>query len=195
IARLVEWIGANTPLAEIHDDLLAHLVARRRGEPRRANPKFGLVSAATGNRTVTQLLKRIFTPARQKVRIPHAAERDWGGHILKEPAERTRELRFDEEAAIETAERADGGRRGLPDPRFASYGRDSHVAGVEESARCEGDAGPRRYQNDDALRSRSSRRRGRSDDGTCHRRSRTARRAREPHGVPRKSRAIPRGGA
>src|SRR5262245_43866554 len=44
IARLVEWIGANTPLAELHDDLLAHLVARRRGEPRRANQKCGLVS-------------------------------------------------------------------------------------------------------------------------------------------------------
>src|SRR5262249_21864179 len=66
IARLVEWIGANTPLAEIHDDLLAHVVARRRGEPRRANPKFGLVSAATVNRTVTQLLRRILTRARKK---------------------------------------------------------------------------------------------------------------------------------
>jgi len=107
IARLVEWIGANTPLAEIHDDLLAHLVARRRGEPRRANPKFGLVSAATVNRTVTQLLRRILTRARKKWRIPIPAEPDWAGHILKEPAERTRELRFDEEAAIETAERAD----------------------------------------------------------------------------------------
>lgn len=107
IARLVEWIGANTPLAEIHDDLLAHLVARRRGEPRRANPKFGLVSAATVNRTVTQLLRRILTRARKKWRIPLPAEPDWAGHILKEPAERTRELRFDEEAAIETAERAD----------------------------------------------------------------------------------------
>lgn len=107
IARLVEWIGANTPLAEIHDDLLAHLVARRRGEPRRANPKFGLVSAATVNRTVTQLLRRILTRARKKWRIALPAEPDWAGHILKEPAERTRELRFDEEAAIETAERAD----------------------------------------------------------------------------------------
>ena len=107
IARLVEWIGANTPLAEIHDDLLAHLIARRRGEPRRANPKFGLVSPATANRTVTQLLRRILTRARKKWRIPLPAEPDWAGHILKEPAERTRELRFDEEAAIESAERAD----------------------------------------------------------------------------------------
>ena len=107
IARLVEWIGANTPLAEIHDDLLAHLIARRRGEPRRADPKFGLVSPATANRTVTQLLRRILTRARKKWRIPLPAEPDWAGHILKEPAERTRELRFDEEAAIESAERAD----------------------------------------------------------------------------------------
>jgi integrase len=82
-------------------------VARRRGESRRANPKFGLVSAATVNRTLTQLLRRILTRARKKWRIPLPAEPDWAGHILKEPAERTRELRFDEEAAIETAERND----------------------------------------------------------------------------------------
>ena len=107
IARLVEWIGADTPLAEIHDDMLARLVARRRREPRREAPKFGLVSAATVNRTVTQLLRRILTRARKKWRIPLSVEPDWAGHILKEPAERTRELRFDEEAAIESVERGD----------------------------------------------------------------------------------------
>src|SRR2546426_657345 len=32
IARLVEWIGAHTPLAEIHHDPLAHLVGLRRRE-------------------------------------------------------------------------------------------------------------------------------------------------------------------
>lgn len=107
IARLVVWIGPNTPLAEIHDDLLARLVARRRGESRRGNPKFGLVSAATVNRTVTQLLRRILSRARKKWRIPLPDEPDWSGHILKEPAERTRELRFDEESAIESVEHAD----------------------------------------------------------------------------------------
>jgi integrase len=107
IARLVEWIGPNTPLDEIHDDLLARLVARRRGEWRRGNPKFGLVSAATVNRTITQLLRRILSRARKKWRIPLSNEPDWAGHILKEPAERTREPRFDEESAIESVERAD----------------------------------------------------------------------------------------
>jgi integrase len=107
IARLVDWIGPNTPMAEIHDDLLARLVARRRGESRRGNPKFGLVSAATVNRTVIQLLRRIVTRARTKWRIPLPDEPDWAGHMLKEPAERMRELRFDEEAAIETVERVD----------------------------------------------------------------------------------------
>jgi integrase len=107
IARLVSWIGANTSLAEIHDDMLARLVARRRGESRRGNSELGLVSAATVNRTVTQLLRRILTRARKKWRILLPDEPDWAGHILKEPAERTRELRFDEEAAIETVERAD----------------------------------------------------------------------------------------
>ena len=82
-----------------------------------------------------------------------------------------------------------GGRRDLPDPRFASHGRDPNAAGIEESARCAGDAGPRRYQNDDALRSRPGRRCGRSDDGTCHRRSRTAFRAREPEKIPSNTRS------
>jgi integrase len=107
IARLVNWIGANTALSEVHDDMLARLVARRRGESRRGNPKCGLVSAATVNRTITQLLRRILTRARKKWRIPLPAEPDWADHMLREPAERIRELRFDEEAAIERAERAD----------------------------------------------------------------------------------------
>jgi integrase len=107
IARLVERVGVKTALADIHDDMLARLVARRRGEPRRGNPKLGPVSAATVNRTVTQLLRRILTRARKKWRIPLPVEPDWAGHILKEPAERTRELRFDEEAAIENVERTD----------------------------------------------------------------------------------------
>ena len=107
IARLVEWIGANTALAEIHDDMLARLVARRRGELRWGNPKLGFVSAATVNRTVTQLLRRVLTRARKKWRISLPAEPDWPGHILKEPAERIRELRFDEEAVIENVERGD----------------------------------------------------------------------------------------
>jgi integrase len=107
IARLVEWIGHETPLVEITDDTLAHLVARRRGDPRRGNLKFGRVSPATVNRTVTQLLRRILTRARKKWRIPLPAEPDWSGHILDEPQERTRELRFDEEAAIEVTERPD----------------------------------------------------------------------------------------
>ena len=107
IARLVEWIGANTALAEIHDDMLARLVARRRGKLRWGNPKLGFVSAATVNCTVTQLLRRVLTRARKKWRISLPAEPDWPGHILKEPAERIRELRFDEEAVIENVERGD----------------------------------------------------------------------------------------
>jgi len=59
------------------------------------------------------LLRRILTRVRKTWRIPLAEEPDWAGHILKEPVERTRELRFDEEEAIETVERPDY-RAGLP---------------------------------------------------------------------------------
>lgn len=107
IQRLVDWIGAATPIAEVDDDLLARLVARRRGEPRMGNPRLGLVSAATVNRTVTELLRRILTRARKVWRRPLPIEPDYAAHIIREPTERVREMRYDEEAAIEQVERDD----------------------------------------------------------------------------------------
>lgn len=107
IQRLVDWIGPTTLIADIDDDLLARLVARRRGEARMGKPALGLVSASTVNRTVTELLRRILTRARKVWRRPLPIEPDYAAHILKEPTERTREMRFDEEAAIEAVERDD----------------------------------------------------------------------------------------
>lgn len=107
IARMVQWIGEKTPISDINDNLLATLVARRRGDFRMDNPKLGLVSASTINRTVTELLRRILMRARDTWKIPLPNAPDWKSHIIREAAERTRELSFDEEALIETVERDD----------------------------------------------------------------------------------------
>lgn len=107
IARLVDWIGAETPLAEIDDEMVARLVARRRGEPRQGKPALGLVSAGTVNRTVTELLRRILTRARTAWKIALPDEPDWKVHKLREPRERARELSFTEESAIAGIERGD----------------------------------------------------------------------------------------
>lgn len=107
IQRLVDWIGPRTGLSTIDDDVLARLVARRRGEPRMGRPALGLVSAATVNRTVTELLRRILTRARKAWKRPLPDEPDYAAHILREPRERVREMRFDEEERIEEVERDD----------------------------------------------------------------------------------------
>lgn len=107
IARLIDWIGPATPIADIDDDMLARLVARRRGDARMGRPKLGLVSVGTVNRTVTELLRRILTRARKVWKRALPNEPNYAGHILEEPAERIRELRFDEEAAFEETERDD----------------------------------------------------------------------------------------
>lgn len=107
IARLIDGIGQHTTLADITDDTLARLVARRRGSFRMGNPKLGPISVATVNRTTTELLRRILTRARKVWRLTLPAEPDYGQHMLSEPQERVRELTHAEEARIETAERAD----------------------------------------------------------------------------------------
>jgi integrase len=107
IQRLVDWIGPTTPITEVDDDMLARLVARRRGDARMGRPKLGLVSVGTVNRTVTELLRRILTRARKVWKRPLPAEPDYAAHILAEPTERVREMRFDEESAIEDVERDD----------------------------------------------------------------------------------------
>ena len=107
IQRLVDWIGANTPITEITDNTVSQLVARRRGEPRKGRPKLGLVSVATVNRSVTELLRRILTRARKIWRIGLPNEPQWSEHILVEKEERIRELGFDEEERFEETERPD----------------------------------------------------------------------------------------
>lgn len=106
LARLVEWIGKDRRLDDITDDLVARLVARRRGEFRWGKPKLGLVSNAQVNRSVTQLLRRIMVRAQTIWKVPLPDQPKWSSHMLPE-RERVRELRHDEEARIEEAERDD----------------------------------------------------------------------------------------
>lgn len=103
LERIVDWIGGATPIDQITTDLAASLVARRRGEYRRGDPKLGLVSASTVNRSFTMILRRILTRARTTWEIP-LRELRWGDLFLSEPQERVRELSIEEEIRLEAAE-------------------------------------------------------------------------------------------
>lgn len=104
IERIVEWIGGSTALSDITTELVSGLVARRRGEFVKNNPKGKLVSPSTVNRSFTMPLRRILTRARVDWEIP-LQELRWKSLILKEPKERVRELKLDEEDRLETFER------------------------------------------------------------------------------------------
>lgn len=103
---LVKAIGPHTPIAEISDDTVAKIVAKRRGERvhNAAAIKAGrksqrLISPASVNRSVTEPLRKVLNRAR-KVWKQEVQEISWGDHLLKEPQERIRELSGDEEARL-----------------------------------------------------------------------------------------------
>ncbi|MCJ2051654.1 tyrosine-type recombinase/integrase [Methylobacterium sp. J-070] len=111
LAWLKPKIGPARLLRDIDDRLVAELVATRRGEhsrsggnrkrrkgaKRAAAPK--LVSPATVNRTVIEPLRQILNRARQLWKQP-VTEIAWRMHVLREPRERVRELRAEEEAHL-----------------------------------------------------------------------------------------------
>jgi integrase len=103
----LEWlerqIGGEKRLTEINDSLLARLVAKRRGDQGRGGER---VKNATVNRTVTEPLRRVVRRA-SKVWHEPVGRVDWRRHLLKEPAERVRELRVEEEGALFAALRSD----------------------------------------------------------------------------------------
>lgn len=118
----LEWleaqIGAGRRLLDIDDGVVARLVATRRGEAARLGRRDGkkggakgerpgrLVANATVNRSVTEPLRKILLRARTvwKEPVPDLA---WRDHMLREPRERVRELRADEEARLFAALRED----------------------------------------------------------------------------------------
>lgn len=103
ILRNMLWlkthIGAKTNLTEITDNVIASLVARRRGERIKGKPDAPFVSPSTVNRTCTQPLREIIMRAKKVWKVA-VADVDFGRHMLKEPQERVREASVDEEAAI-----------------------------------------------------------------------------------------------
>lgn len=100
---VLDWlkrhIGAKTPLEKVTDSVVARLVAKRRGDFVKGDPKRGFVSPATVNRTCTQPLREIITRAKRVWKVA-VADVDFGKHMLKEPQERVREASLGEESAI-----------------------------------------------------------------------------------------------
>jgi len=97
----LEWlqreIGPEKRLKDIDNALVARIVAKRRGDKGRMSGK--LVAPATVNRSVTEPLRKILNRAESMWNEP-VQKIDWKRHMLKEPKERVRELRADEEQRL-----------------------------------------------------------------------------------------------
>ena len=98
---LKRQLGADRRLADIDDGLVSALVARRRGEKRVRGAKTTdeRVSPSTVNRSVTQPLRKVLSFARDIGKAP-VQTIAWKHHLLKEPKERVRELRDEEQIAL-----------------------------------------------------------------------------------------------
>lgn len=105
-AMNLDWlsheINPKAAFASIDDNVVARLVAKRRGEMRKVgNAKTAkrAVSATTVNRTMTEQLRKVWLRARDVWKVP-VGEVIWSQHLLDEPQERVREASIDEEARI-----------------------------------------------------------------------------------------------
>jgi integrase len=102
----LEWlqaqIGKKTLVANITDNIVALVVAKRRKEFRKVGnsqtPK-KLVSNATVNRTCTEPLRKVLLRAESKWGCS-VQSIDWSGHMLPEPKERVREASVSEEELV-----------------------------------------------------------------------------------------------
>lgn len=113
IARLVDYFGPSKLMAEITDSDVAGMVRWRRNhrkngrEVDRHGNQTPFVTAATVNRSTTEVLKKLFTRAKRTWKHTFPLEPNWSDHMMKEPTERVRELRKDESAALKLATRND----------------------------------------------------------------------------------------
>jgi integrase len=94
-------------LCDITDDDLTRVVAWRRGHRKWGRADMPLVSPATVNRSATEVLQKIFTRAKKRWGARFDHEPDWNEHMLPEDDEHVRELRADEDDAIQLATRPD----------------------------------------------------------------------------------------
>jgi integrase len=132
LERLEAYFGKTRLLTEISNGDIAKLVAWRRGQQVARfkkikgklvqNPKAPLVSNATVNRSTTEVLKKIFIRARDTWGVKFEAWPKWNDHVLKEAAERVRELHDGEGEAIMDQVRGD----------YAPLIEFSHATGVRQ---------------------------------------------------------------
>jgi integrase len=105
LASLIAYFGAARPINTITGDDVAKLVAWRRGHK---VPHAGrLIAAGTVNRSTTELLRRLFTRAKEVWGVRFDREPIWRKHVLKEPSERVRELHDDEAERLDAVMRDD----------------------------------------------------------------------------------------
>ncbi|MEJ0094505.1 MAG: tyrosine-type recombinase/integrase [Methylocella sp.] len=101
------------PLDQISNDDVAKLVSWRRSQTvkgrtkKRGKEKPRLIAPATVNRSTIEPLQKMFTRASKVWRVVLRDAPDWGQHLLREPTERVREVRGNEEGAIQSAVRSD----------------------------------------------------------------------------------------
>lgn len=107
LRRVVEHLGPNKVLDEITDADVIAMVAWRRAQTPKGKSKGTLVAPATVNRSTTEVLKKLFTRARVAWRYVFPNEPHWRAHMLKEPQARVRELKGDEEKALDAVMRSD----------------------------------------------------------------------------------------
>jgi integrase len=98
---LKRHLGAERLVTDISDAMVLTLVARRRGEKivRGSKTIDQRVSPATVNRSVSQPLRKVLLFARDMGKQPIQTI-NWKTHLLKEPKERVRELRDEEQIAL-----------------------------------------------------------------------------------------------
>ncbi len=105
--RLCHYFGKTKTLDQITNDDVAKLLSWRRAQRVKGRRSGPLIAAATVNRSTIQPLQKIFDRARNVWLINLPNEPRWRLHILKEPAERVREVRPLEEPIIENSVRPD----------------------------------------------------------------------------------------
>src|SRR3984893_15155156 len=108
LARLIDYFGKAKSLTDIDHSEAKKMVAWRRGHHIKDSKKAPLISNATVNRSVTKVLQRLFTFAKDEgAQFEHKPTPT--DLLLPEPQERVRELQDDEAAAFDDAMRSDYG--------------------------------------------------------------------------------------
>jgi integrase len=112
LEKIVLYFGKDTRIDQIDDKAISALVTHKRaqvrwGKTKLKHAKVKTLSNATINRETLLPLKAIFRRAKLVWGCNLPREPHWKEHILREPKERVRELRFDEQQALDGAIKED----------------------------------------------------------------------------------------